>query len=249
MLVPQTIRRQSQRCLAILMTTLLIACSTTTPATSIPETSIPATPIPATPLQLAQLPYDISTLPATWTTLDLNGWPANRYQPIHIFGTEYDGKIEPTLMFDFLPVGGEVRAPFDGRVLEVRDQAESCDSEMYLLPTNEDPNYPSVSLDHVIPLDNLRTKGATFKAGDVIATLGKWECKKDFARFELMVLAQTAQGLQSECPLRLLSQPIASTTDTQIKEIMQSWNALNPPSPYPPDVLQNGICALPYTQP
>ena len=170
---------------------------------------------------------------------------------MHIFGKDYDGngKLEATLMFDFLPVGGTVRAPFDGQVREVRDQAESCDSEMYVLPANEDPSHPSVSLDHVIPVDTMRTPGATFKAGDVIATLGKWQCTEDFARFELMVLAQTDQGLKAECPLRLLAPPQASTIDAQIKDIMRAWNALNPHSPYPAEVLQNGICSMPYTQP
>lgn len=200
------------------------------------------------PLQLTQMPYDVTSLPTTWSSLNLDNWPANRFEPVHIFGKDYDGngKFEVTLMFDFLPVGGEVRAPFDGQVLEVRDQAESCDSELYLLPANEDPNHPSVSLDHVIPLDTMRTPGAKFKAGDVIATLGKWECKEDFARFELMILAQTEQGLMAECSLRLLAQPQASTVDAQLKEMMQAWNALNPRTPYPTEVLENGICNVPF---
>jgi hypothetical protein len=122
---------------------------------------------------------------------------------------------------------------------------------MYLLPTqtNEDPTHPSVSLDHVIPVERFRTPGATFKAGDVIATLGKWQCKEDFARFELMVLAQTDQGLKAECPLRLLDPQIAPTVTTQLNDMMQAWNALKPRIPYDADTIKNGICSMPYTQP
>jgi hypothetical protein len=50
--------------------------------------------------------------------------------------------------------------------------------------------------------------------------------KKDFARFELMILAQTDQGLKAECPLRLLDPQIAPTVTTQLNTMMQAWNAL-----------------------
>lgn len=207
----------------------------------------------AVPLRIMRLPYDITQMPANWGAFNLDDWPVNRFHPIHLFGADYDhnGKLEATLMFDFLPVGGNVVAPFDGQIREVRDQAESCDTEMYLLPSrdNEDPAHPSVSLDHVIPLDAFRTPGATFKAGDVIATLGKWECKDDFARFELMILAQTDQGLKAECPMRLLDDSIAPTVNAQVADVMQAWNALKPHIPYSPDDLKNGICSMPYTQP
>ncbi|NBU64263.1 MAG: hypothetical protein EBS29_07175 [Chloroflexia bacterium] len=205
------------------------------------------------PLQIMQLPYDITQMSATWAQRNLDNWPFSRFHPLHLFGEDYDhnGKREATLMFDFLPVGGKVVAPFDGQIREVRDQPEDCDTEMYLLPTqaHQDPMHPSVSLDHVIPAEGFRTPGATFKAGDVIATLGRWQCKEDFARFELMVLAQTDQGPKAECPMRLLDEKIAPTVMAQLKEMMQAWNALKPRIPYDANALQNGICSMPYTQP
>jgi hypothetical protein len=138
----------------------------------------------ATTAHQQQLPYDVTQMSATWAQRNLDNRPFNGFHRLHLFGADYDhnGKLEATLMFDFLPVGGNVVAPFDGQIREVTDQAESCDTEMYLLPTqeNEDPT-------HAIGFTRPRhsSRGISNTRGYIQSwrrdcTLGKWQCKERF---------------------------------------------------------------------
>ncbi len=202
----------------------------------------------AMPMALEYLPVGILSNPFAFESVDLTGWPAREFPPVHIFGTAYQGRTEPTLMFDLLKVGTPVIAPFDGHILEVRDQPESCDSEMYLLPaSNDQENH--LSIDHVVPAAAYRLSGAEFHAGDVLGTAPAWECDGEIARLELMVVYQSVgeqQPTKARCPLALAAPSRADTFAAAIRDVMESWNSRSPMSSYTEQELSNGACAAEY---
>lgn len=216
---------------------ILAACSGGSPSSS-----------SSTPMSISYLPVDLATDPFDWDHAGVDDWPARLFPPIHIFGKEYEGKAEATLMFDMLQVDTPIYAAFDGTVERVDDQPEQCDTELYVRPDSGD-QVNHLSYDHVIPTDAMRVEGAHFNAGDVIATLAAWNCgDSPIARVEMMVVHQEDGGeIQARCPLVLLDPQRSSTILEQIDSVMTSWNAMNPHSSYTDDELMNGVCATEFT--
>jgi hypothetical protein len=163
------------------------------------------------------LPLDLSGDPWAWPA-DAGSWPASQFNPIHIFGREYQGKVESTLMFDMVKVGQPVLAPITGRVVDVRQQPESCDVELYI---GSEATQQVVSLDHIT---TTLTRGATVTAGQQVGTVPKWSCKEPFGRFELMVVKELDGKVQALCPMDLMSDAARAQAAVSFKKVMEDWN-------------------------
>lgn len=201
-------------------------------------------------MAISAFPVDLSASPFLPVgSLKLTDWPARTFPPVHIFGRTYQGQVEPTLHFDLLKVGTPVLAPFDGSILQVFDQPTSCDAEVHLAGAGQNGNH-LLSYDHVLPLSRFRTKGATFRAGEPIASVGAWECTLDFGRVELMVITAQAAGTpaRARCPLMLLDATKRSAMLAQLATVMAWWNSLSPQTPYTSTELANpmGLCAVEF---
>jgi len=106
---------------------------------------------------IESLPLDLAADVWQWP-VDEGTWPARDRPPVHIFGKDYQGKVEATLMFDMLRVGTTVLSPISGRVVDVRQQPDSCDVELYI----GDESAPPISLDHIV---------TTLQRGDVVTAV------------------------------------------------------------------------------
>jgi len=192
---------------------------------------------PGATFELQQLPVDLTAEIWNWPS-DASSWPAREFPPIHIFGRTYQGHVEPTLMFDMLKVGTNIVSPIHGVVVDVREQPESCDVELYI-GSNEFQRV--ISLDHVTTTLH---KGVEVSAGDVIATVPPWECKQDFGRFELMVMGEGENSTQAICPMLLLAPSVAEESFRQIQLVMEKWNvtAGSATSAYTAQDLKTGVC-------
>jgi hypothetical protein len=200
-----------------------------------------------TPMAISHLPIDLATDPFNWDHAGVDDWPARLFPPIHIFGKEYEGKPEATLMFDLLKVGTPVYAAFDGSVERVFEQPEQCDTELYVRPDSGD-QINHLSYDHIIPTDAMRVSGARFRAGDQIGTVPAWSCgNAQIGRLEMMVVHQDGGAVQARCPLVLIDPVKTATILSQIEAVMTAWNARNPHSAYTADELATGPCASEFT--
>ena len=218
-------------------TTVSTTTSTTTGTSTGTNTTATGT------MAISYLAVDLASSPFI-SNISLNTWPATTYPAIHVFGRTYQGLVEPTLNFDLLKIGTPVFAPFDGTILQVVDQPASCDTEMYFNDGNGD-QFNRLSYDHVKPLSKFTTKGASFTAGEQIATIGAWECTQNFGRVEMMVVTSTTAGgtpTSSRCPVALFDASRKSTLVGLITTVMDWWNSLSPLTPYTAQDKSTGIC-------
>lgn len=89
---------------------------------------------------IESLPLDLAADIWQWP-VDEGTWPARDRPPVHIFGKDYQGKVEATLMFDMLKVGTTVLSPISGQVVDVRQQPDSCDVELYIGDGSAPPDF------------------------------------------------------------------------------------------------------------
>lgn len=192
---------------------------------------------------------DLASSPFLATSaFNVTDWPARVYPAIHVFGKTYQGQVESALTFDLLRIGTPIYAPFDGTIQDVVNQPTSCDTEMYFVDGNSD-SQNHMSYDHVIPLDRFRTRGAAFRAGEQIATIGAWECTERFGRVEMMVInapTGSTTPTRSRCPLVLLDTTKRSSMLALISSVMDWWNGLGPASAYTASERTNGLCATEF---
>lgn len=189
---------------------------------------------------IASMPIELTRDVWAWPA-DTTSWPASQFPPIHVFGKDYQGKVESTLTFDMAKVGSTVLAPITGRVIDVRPQPESCDVELYL---SSDAAQQVLSLDHVVATVR---KGDMVTAGQAVATVPAWQCKEPFGRFELMMVRETAGTVQAFCPADFWSADLAPKAAAQIRAVMEKWNthAAGSKSVYTSSELANGVCSTP----
>lgn len=186
------------------------------------------------------LPLDMTGDVWAWPS-DVTAWPASQFPPIHVFGKDYEGKVESTMTFDMVKPGAQVLSPIAGRVIDVREQPETCDVELYI---GSDAAQQTVSLDHVVATV---AKGDTVTAGQVVATVPAWRCKESWGRFELMMVREVDGVVQSFCPADFWSDAVAAKARSQIAGVMQQWNAhaAGSKSVYTAEELAKGICSTP----
>lgn len=187
------------------------------------------------------LPLDLASDVWQWPT-DVKSWPARDFPPIHIFGKAYQGKIEATLMFDMLKVGTPVLSPVSGIVIEVRNQPESCDVELYI---SDGVNTP-LSLDHITTSKSFK-QGDPVKAGEVVGSVPKWQCTDSFGRFELMVISGAPDNV-AVCPVNYFSDRLLAAWRPTLAKVMNDWNAYvgnRGGTTYSPAEIATGACATP----
>ena len=188
---------------------------------------------------IESLPIKLSANPWDWPT-DTNNFYARTYPVVNIFGRSYQGKPEATLMFNYVKIGTPVLAPITGIVLEVRNQPESCDVELYMRASSGE----IISLDH-ISTTLKADKNRVIKAGEAIGSVTKWECKEPFGRFELMYGAEKDKVYTALCPMNFLAPTIKSASIAAIRDLMVRWNKHVGPggaSAYSNTDLERGVC-------
>ena len=237
------------RSLAVVLAMLLAACGSGDKAseqnlnnqgtqTTNPESdSSAATDNNSTDFAIESLPLDLAVDPWNWPA-NANGWPARDFPPVHIFGREYQGHVEATLMFDLLKVDSPVLAPITGKVMDVRAQPESCDVELYI---GSDTYGQTVSLDHI---STTLKRGDMVRAGEVVGSVPPWQCKEGFGRFELMYVQDKDGTIKAYCPMNFLANSIRDATIAAIKDVMVRWNKIagSATSAYSDEDLAHGIC-------
>ena len=193
----------------------------------------------ASTFSIESLPINLSAEPWAWPT-DTSNFYARTYPVVNIFGRSYQGKAESTLMFNYVKIGTPVLAPITGIVLDVRDQPESCDVELYIRASSGE----IVSLDH-ISTTLKPDKSKIIKAGEPIGSVTKWECKESFGRFELMYGAEKDKVYTAICPINVLAPKIKSASVAAIRDLMVRWNkhvGAGGASAYSAADLERGVC-------
>jgi len=188
---------------------------------------------------IESLPIKLSANPWDWPT-DTNNFYARTYPVVNIFGRSYQGRPEATLMFNYVKIGTPVLAPITGIVLEVRNQPETCDVELYMRASSGE----IISLDH-ISTTLKADKNRVIKAGEAIGSVTKWECKELFGRFELMYGAEKDKVYTALCPMNFLAPKIKSTSIAAIRDLMVRWNKHVGPggaSAYSNTDFERGVC-------
>ena len=186
------------------------------------------------------LSIDLESNPWKWPS-DTNSWPARDYPPIHIFGENYQGKVESTLTFDMLKIGQSVISPVDGVVIDNRPQPEDCDTELYIMDSKSQQIF---SLDHVIT--NLN-KNDEVKVGQIIATVPASRCKEDFGRFGLMLVKETNGLMEAYCPLDSINPTSKPNILLSISKVTAEWNkvATTDRSKYTSEQMSGNLCLTP----
>ena len=188
------------------------------------------------------LPVNLSGDIWQWPT-ESGVWPARESPPIHVFGKAYiPGKPQPDLTFDMLKVGTPVLSPITGIVLEVRNQPESCDVELYISNGSNRP----ISLDHITTSRAFK-KGDAVKAGEVVGSVPKWDCNSNFGRFEFMMMSDVEEKL-AVCPFNYFSDKLVAIWKPLLAKVMNDWNAHAAARgyvTYSPQEINDGACATP----
>lgn len=189
---------------------------------------------------IESLPVNLSGNIWQWPT-DSGVWPARESPPIHVFGKAYiPGKLQPDLTFDMLKVGTPVLSPITGIVLEVRNQPESCDVELYLSNGSNRP----ISLDHITTSRSFK-KGDAVKAGEVVGSVPKWDCNSNFGRFEFMMMSEVEEKL-AVCPVNYFSDKLVAIWKPLLAKVMNDWNdhaSARGYVTYSPQEIAAGACA------
>ena len=189
---------------------------------------------------IESLPLDLAADIWQWP-VDEGTWPARVRPPVHIFGKDYQGKVEATLMFDMLKVGTTVLSPISGRVVDVRQQPDSCDVELYI----GDESAPPISLDHIV---TTLQRGDVVTAGQPVGTVPKWQCKESFGGLELMVIGESGGQVLALCPANFFSTALMEAWKPALATVMNDWNthaAGRGYVTYSPEEITNGVCASP----
>jgi len=193
---------------------------------------------------IESLPLDLAADVWQWP-IDEKAWPARDWPPVHMFGKEglHDGKVEAALTFDMLKVGTTVLSPISGRVLDIREQPDSCDVELYI--GDESGQHPPISLDHIV---TTLQRGDVVKAGQPVGTVPKWQCKESYGGLELMVIGESDGEIIALCPANLFSTTLMEAWKPALAKVMNDWNthaAGRGYVTYSSAEITNGVCASP----
>ena len=144
-------------------------------------------------------------------------------------------------MFDMLKVGTTVLSPISGRVVDVRQQPDSCDVELYI----GDESAPPISLDHIV---TTLQRGDVVTAGQPVGTVPQWQCTESFGGFELMVIGESGGQMLALCPANFFSTALMEVWKPALATVMTDWNTHAVGRgyvTYSPEEITNGVCASP----
>jgi len=182
------------------------------------------------------LTLDFASDPWLWSSAKDLG----PFQPVKIFGRDYNGYTEMALTFMMLKIGTPVISPVNGKVLEVRDQPESKDVELYIM--FDEATNSIFSVDHV---KTTMKRGDVVKVGDVIASVPAWEGDETWGGYEFMFV-RPEKNL-AYCPVNLLDPKVADAARADIRAVMEKWASVAGPAagnPYRPEDFARGVCEL-----
>lgn len=198
------------------------------------------------------LTLDFASDPWLWSSAKDLG----PFQPIKIFGRDYNGYTESALTFMMLKIGTPVISPVNGKVLEIRDQPVSKDVELYIISDDG----LIFSIDHVkTTLNGPVFEGDTgvcrlncdrrtvdvVKVGDVIATVPSWEGEEVWGGYEFMYV-RPEKNL-AYCPVNHLVPTAVAAAKADIRAVMEKWASMAGSAtgnPYRPEDFDRGACEL-----
>jgi hypothetical protein len=189
---------------------------------------------------IESLPLDLAADVWQWS-VDEGSFPGGARPPVHIFGKDYEGKVEVTLMFEMLKVDTTVFSPISGQVVDVREQPESCDVELYI----GDGSAPPISLDHIV---TTLQRGDVVTAGQPVGTVPQWNCTESYGGFEFMVIGESSGEMLAFCPADYFSNALMEVWKPALVKVMNDWNTLASDRgyvTYSSEEIVNGVCATP----
>ena len=89
------------------------------------------------------------------------------------------------------------------------------------------------------------------KAGDIIGTVGPWECDAPYGAMDLHLGYVAKNSMRSICPMKLLVPKQARKIRSQVATLMKKWNAApaNYPSKYTEaEIARGDICETTFAQ-
>lgn len=156
------------------------------------------------------------------TTDALREYESRGLKGFYVFGDTLEGnRRNPNFEFSSVKPGSNVIAATDGVVVEVKQQAESNDYEVIIVPN---PNSSwSIGYDH---LTNISVKkGDPVKVG---AVLGEPSVQNNgLLRFELQVNNDSEGQTNHVCPSTLLADEVRSTQLADLAAMQTAWNTLS----------------------
>lgn len=155
---------------------------------------------------------------------------------------------EPSLLLQLLRRDVMVVSGLRGEILTVREQTDTCDFEVIIIPEGSDHDDPAwvVGYDHL--KDVTVEVGDTIEPGDVLGTPGSLNFGCDGpGRVELQI-NQIATDL-AHCPLSFFSEGNRTAAEGGIVSTMQAWNTLTEREIYDAADLEGAGCLTETTAP
>ncbi len=222
---------------------LLVGCGDDSSNPSQKADAATSSPAPS----ITQLPVDLAI------AFDLNPNVDNKIKyegPIVPFGSipeGHGGIVEASLLLQMLKRDVDVVSGVSGKVVGVKEQSDTCDSEILIAPTGSDsgPATWAVGYDHVI---NVTVKfGDIVKPGDVLGQPGSMMLGCDGpGRVELQINNEQA-GL-AYCPMTMLGEK-QQAAESALRDVMSQWNTLTVEAVYDDNEIGLGGCASATAKP
>lgn len=153
----------------------------------------------------------------------LRDYSASEHKGFYIFGEKLPGtpvRLNPNFEFASMKEDAKIISAIDGEVGFIRQQQDSSDYEVFLMPT-EDSEWV-IGYDHVT---NLKVaKGDKVKVGDEIGTPAKQN--NGLYRFEFQVnKKQNGSDDIHMCPASLLDDTVKDSWLQQLQQHQEAWEA------------------------
>jgi murein DD-endopeptidase MepM/ murein hydrolase activator NlpD len=157
---------------------------------------------------------------------------AGRTVPVFLFGQPLPGRdhvqLNPNLEFGGMTAAINVVAAIDGVVGFVRQQSDSNDYEVFLMP--KENSIWTIGYDHLTDV--------TVKQGDTVTVgqvLGKAARENNgMYRYELQINKDVAGVTTFHCPMDLLRDDVKATQNAAIEQFIREWNTFYGSDVYSP---------------
>lgn len=139
----------------------------------------------------------------------------------YVFGDPLEGgRLNPNFEFSSVKADAEVISAIDGIVVNVMEQPETKDYEVFILP--KEGSVWSLGYDHLI---NLKVeKGDSVVVGTVIGNPAIQN--NGLHRFELQINSDFAGETIHHCPTTLLDESVRADVETELQTMMDAWEGL-----------------------
>jgi len=157
------------------------------------------------------------------TSNALREYDSRGLKGLYIFGEGLEGgRINPNFEFASLKENTEVVSAVDGVVVNIKDQQESNDKEVFI--QTFDGSIWIIGYDHIVDLKV--SKGDKVKAGDVIGNPARQN--NGLLRFEIQINKKNEDGSEVHvCPTSVLDKSVESTILNELNNVLAEWESVS----------------------